>query len=620
MRAARFPSVLSFGVLTVLSAPLSAQCLGGTSGTLVGLVPTLPPTYSADDEGRSAPIALGFAFPMPGGSFTHAVVDANGVVYLTNGGPAAGATDFGPQNGVDDLRGNPGDSPRVSAFWADLAAGIGWAVRTDVSVPGAFTVRWINVEDIGSSSTRFSCAVTLRNNGEVELAYGPLPASVFGYACVSIGDGVGTGLETSSVLQSGVNSGTLGFLFQEFFDDDGATLTGRRILVQPNGLGGYSSLLACRPAEHVPYGAGCYTYTEANEAMYQLFPNVAQSFAALPSGTSIQFSIVAANSYVVTNGGGTYVVPPGTATVLASLTDDSSVSVVPSAPFPHANGTNYATLSVSSNGFVSMAPSGVNPNGTGGSVSSLINAPAPSFRSQRDYNPVPAGSGDVKVHEGVVGGETIFYVTWENLYLYNTTTPERFQMQLNLTTGQVTIVWDLMTSVTPPTSKPLLVGCSPGSSFDPGPTVLATGLPVVTFPDVDQRPLTLAAAPAPVFTIGGPTVPVVYSVTNIPDAAPPLGIGLCFLIFSTAPLPGVDLGGLGLPGCDLYLASFDVIFGLGGLVGTDTLTLSIPQPLAPGLSFFSQALALFPPNSLPNGENAFGGILSNGVETHFNTF
>ncbi|MBL8750853.1 MAG: hypothetical protein JNK78_16960, partial [Planctomycetes bacterium] len=59
---------------------------------------------------------------------------------------------------------------------------------------------------------------------------------------------------------------------------------------------------------------------------------------------------------------------------------------------------------------------------------------------------------------------------------------------------------------------------------------------------------------------------------------------------------------------------------LPGTAPTAAVTLSIPQPLSPGLSFYSQVLCLFTPNSLPNGQNAFGGILSNGVQSYFNTF
>lgn len=48
--------------------------------------------------------------------------------------------------------------------------------------------------------------------------------------------------------------------------------------------------------------------------------------------------------------------------------------------------------------------------------------------------------------------------------------------------------------------------------------------------------------------------------------------------------------------------------------------LTIPQPLSPGFSFYAQAFALFPPYSLPNGQNGFGGLMSNGLQSRFNTF
>ncbi|MBL8748250.1 MAG: hypothetical protein JNK78_03755, partial [Planctomycetes bacterium] len=109
--------------------------------------------------------------------------------------------------------------------------------------------------------------------------------------------------------------------------------------------------------------------------------------------------------------------------------------------------------------------------------------------------------------------------------------------------------------------------------------------------------------------------------SNVIDLAPPLGIGIGILLFSVAPFPGgLDLGFLDMPGCNLNIASLDVTIPLPGTAPTASIVLSIPQPLSPGLSFYSQVLSLFAPNSLPNGQNAFGGILSNGLQSSFNTF
>ncbi len=480
-------------------------------------------------------------------------------------------------------------------------------------------MRWIDVELAGSAGAQFSFGATLFASGDVLLSYGELADDAYGYAGVSIGNGVGTGLENSAELIAGADSGALGLLFGEYSGLERPPVSGKAIALVPNGLGGFASTLTCRSAEHVAYGVGCYDYQDPNEAVYQLFPTAAASFAAIPSGRSVQFAIAGPNSYLVTNGGGSYVTPPPTATVL-TLTDDSSVSVTPSQPFPHANGTNYSTISICSNGFVNMAPAGVNANGTGGSATSLLNAPAPSFRAQRDYNPAPAASGKVKRHEAVVGGETILYATWDGVFIYNTTTPERFQIQLNLTTGTVTMVWNQMVPSTS-VSRPLLIGLAQGNSFNPGSIDFAVALPVLTSPDIELRPLTLSASPEPVLN---PATLVTYTIENIPEAVPGSGIHLSAVFLSTGALPGgLDLGLLGAPGCSGYLASLDLPLSVApSLTATATTTLNFSTPqLPPGVVVYAQAIALFDPAfPLPNGQNSFGLTTSNGIASYVEPF
>jgi hypothetical protein len=612
-------------ILAPLSLPLLAtgvlgQCFDPIGGTPVTLTAVSPP-LAAGDEGLSAPLPLGFSFPLPGAAaVTHAVVEANGAIYLTTGGPAVGTVLFGPQNGLDDLRGGPAGSPRIAVLWSDLEGiAASFVVRTDASVPGRFTVRWIDVENAGSSGPQFSFGATLFASGAIELAYGDLANDAYGTVGVSIGNDVGTGAESSQNLLAGADSGTLGLLFQEF---DGLTrpaIAGKGVRLLPNGQGGYVSSLLCRNAEHEAYGDGCYEYREANEALYQLFPNVAASFAAIPSGRSLQFTVNGPGSYLVSNGGGTLVAPPATAVVL-TLSDDSQVSLTPSQPFPYAGGAPVPTLSVCSNGFISLAPAGVNSSGTGGSVSGLLNAPAPSFRSQRDYNPAPAASGKVKWHEAAVAGETVLFVTWDGVFVYNSTVSERFQFQLNLVTGQVTIVWDAMSPTGPASSRPLLVGLAAGASFDPGPIDLATQLPAVTTPDVDQRPLRLQASPAPVLA---PSTLVTYTIDNIPEAAPGSGIHLAALFLSVGESPGVDLGFLGAPGCSAWITSLDLpVFVAPTPTPTATASLLFAAGQVPtGVVIFAQAVALFDPTfPLPNGANAFGLVTSNGLRSYVEPF
>jgi len=625
----RIPGILP--LLTLLPGALVAQCLTPPSGVTAGLVATQPP-IGPEDEGRSPPIAMGFAFPMAGAAsptYSHAVVDSNGALYLTNGGAAVGTVDFEPI-GVNDLRGATGASPRVFPLWTDIfTSGVAtWSVTVDTSVAGRFRVNWVNVEDINASSDPFTMSATLLSSGGIEFSYSVMTGlRPRGYTGVSIGNAVGTGTETSSILIPSADSGSLGLLFQfQDYSVEGPDVNGTTVLLAPNGIGGYLSSAPCRIAYHKTYGSGCYTYRDANEAVYQRFATAAASSAALPPGTAIQFQMAGLDSYLVSNGGGSFVPPPPTATIL-TLADDQAVNLTPSQPFPHANGTFYSTISVSSNGFVNMAPAtGPGSNGVGATpfvtVSQLLDAPAPAFRSHRDYNPAAAGSGKVKTHEAVVAGEPTLFVTWDNVYIDGTTIPERFQFQLGLTFGTVVIVWDSMAPSTP-ASRPLVVGMAQGTSFDPGPTVLATGLPILTAADIELQPLSLAAAPRPTFALGGSSAPITWTTSNLRDLSPAApGAYLALLVFSVTPPfggTGIDLGLLGVdaPGCNLLVGSLDVVLAIAPTSPVHDEVLVVPQPLSPGDTFYVQTLNLIVPSSLPNGQNGAGLLTSNGLVSRF---
>ncbi len=373
-------------------------------------------------------------------------------------------------------------------------------------------------------------------------------------------------------------------------------------------------------AFHAQYGVGCYG-SQATGSLFQLWPNTALASAALP-GNAMQMTPTA-DGYVATwlAGAATsvYVPPSGGATALAP-TDDGDDAVAPTVPIPSPFGA-AVQLTVSHNGIVTLGSVGNNsgdftPRGT-----DLAQSAGAAFYVWYDYDDTEVGSGRIKVEE--VGG--VMYLTWdgvEGVGVLTAPNPHTFQIQINEVTGVVTYVW-IAVSAASAGGREYLVGYTDaGVSQNPGSIDLATALPVVTRPDYGGAPLTLSASPAPVYSVGNPSVPITYTVSNIIDVAPPLGIGVTVLVFSLASFPGgLDLGILGMPACDLNIASLDVVLPLaGGGAPVDTIVLTIPQPLAPGLSFYSQAVSLFAPNSLPNGQNALGGLLSNGLRSTFNTF
>ena len=57
-----------------------------------------------------------------------------------------------------------------------------------------------------------------------------------------------------------------------------------------------------------------------------------------------------------------------------------------------------------------------------------------------------------------------------------------------------------------------------------------------------------------------------------------------------------------------------------GATPSQFVTFPLPPAIPPGLELFSQSAALIQPNSLPNGQNAFGLTTSNGVRSYINPF
>jgi hypothetical protein len=345
-------------------------------------------------------------------------------------------------------------------------------------------------------------------------------------------------------------------------------------------------------ASNVSYGTGCYT--QPRDSFYQYF---ASSAAAATALTNTSYSMAFTGSgYVVTNGGPSYVAPGGGATTLA-LTDDSDASTPAlTTSFPYIGGA-AASLRVCSNGFVSVGTG----NGTAfaPAAAAFLSAPLTAWWSWHDFNPAAAGSGAVKFEE--VG--SMVYITWDGVYTFSGTTAadaNTLQFQFNTANGDVGVVFNSV-SPSPGTSTGSnlwLVGYSTGGpNLDPGSMDLATGLPIVTGPDLYA--LALAAAPRPVL---GTTY--TYTVSNIPA-----GSVISALLLSLVQ-GNVDMTGMGAPGCfqlvDLSLASTSLLFG----GPTATYPVALPSNLALiGLKFHGQAA------SLVSSANALGVITSNGMRS-----
>lgn len=610
-------------LFSTLTLPLASQCLSTIGGVSAGLVAV--GTDPANDEGVSPPIAIGFPFPLGSGVYSHLVADSNGVLYLTNGGAAVGRVLFGAGD-LGDIRGAVGDSPRVFPLWTDLEGASSWAVNVDTSVAGRCKVNWIRCREFFSvGQAPFSFSATLDATGLVEFAYGALPAlpnwSNYAAVGISAGNGVGTPFDAPSDLTAFPDSGTLPLLYEEL---TGAVpdLANRSFTLFPNGAGGFQSVVSCEYG-HRKSGAGCY-----GDTVYEWFPNATAASAAL-QGNSLVLT-PAATGYTATwvpAGAASFVVPVG-ATALPRSDDDQhtidlAANGLPSFPYP---GGATAVLHVHSNGFVSTTGTG-NDNGQWNSPHFNDYVPSPSFRNApetafwawHDWEPSDVTGGAIVWHHDAL--QNVLYVTWDgvenhaNQLLGN---PGTFQFQFHLATGRVDYVWAAVdATTTSPRGSGHLVGYSPGgASADPGPLAFAVAGGTTTMDTF--RAMTLDATPQPLITVGGTSNPISYSVFDMPDFAPPAGLRIGFLAFSAAPLPGVDLGFLGAPGCQLHVSNLDIVFPISAAgSSTQTLTLTYPAPLFPGLVFHAQALAFLPPNSLPGGLNALGLSSSNGLATRF---
>lgn len=365
-------------------------------------------------------------------------------------------------------------------------------------------------------------------------------------------------------------------------------------------------------ASNQNYGSGCYSFTGPD-----LNSNLMQEFAGTPvaqaelDGNVLFFSL-AGDIYVASwlpgAAAGLYVPPSAAATVVANG-DDTAETFTPTIAPPVPGGT-APQWTVMSNGVLTAAATGNQGTAFTASLAATATQAGLAWYNWRDYNPIAAGSGSIKVEETA----GVIYVTFDGVYEYNTTNPATFQWQINQTTGDVFMIWvNMATTVN---ATPMVVGSTlAGASTIPTSTVLSTATPFVMTSPVEQLPLTLSASPAPVIN---PSTTVTYTIDNIPEFIPGSGAYVSLLFLSVNPLPsGVELSGIltAMPGCKAYISSLNLTLGAAVTASpTNPVPFTFSAPtFPPGFTIAAQAVAAFDPNfPLMNGENG-GFVLSNGV-------
>ena len=332
------------------------------------------------------------------------------------------------------------------------------------------------------------------------------------------------------------------------------------------------------PASSTPFGAGCYN---ASKSFYELFTNTGFDLGG------VGMRLVRSGNFYIAQAGGSYVAPSVGALQL-TLTDDSATSVALTGSFPYIGGTT-STLEVCSNGFVSTAAG----NGTGYTPTAglWLGAVQPRWGTWHDFNPNAVGSGKVKFEQ--IG--TIAFVTWDAVYSYATTAANTWQLQFDLTTGNVTYVWGTMVA----SGNAWLVGYAAAApSNNLGSLDISAALPA-TFRTSADNSLALALTS---------TLPQLGTTLTLTTSQFPATSALGLQILSTTRFdPGVDLGFLGMPGCFQYsgLDSMNLLFPVAGQA---SYGLAIPNnPTLMGFQMTGMSAAFV------SGLNPAGIITSNGV-------
>lgn len=604
-------------ILTSFSAALlatgaAAQCGTTAGGAAVTLMPT--GNFPAADEGLSAPIPLGFGFPMGGMTYTHGQVESNGVIYLTNGAPATGTTQFG----FADYMGTAGGAPRIAPFWDDLddaVAPASWAVTVDQSSPGVFAVNWIDVSEYFGTTAKDFNAV-LFSDGRVEFHYVQATMQCDDGDCtagISVGGGI---TDPGSIDLSASPSTSSPIAYERWFTGLGDfDLAGTTLQFSPNVAGGYDVATTCSagtPASHAELGEGCYS---VSDSVYSVFGDAAAASVAL-TGQSLQL-VRNGSSYDVLWGGGSFVPPVGAPLPLG---DDTEIVVPLSAPFPTPDGPQ-SELRVHSNGLVSWGPAPQTFPGTSSfqpAAEGFLGATNSGVWSWHDYNVTEPGSGQVLFAE--VGG--VVYLTWDNVESFAAPegpNPSTIQFQLDQQSGNIVVVWPIVDgNATSVFGSAHLVGWSPGGPSEDGGSVSLPAVTGYTVPSSNLWPLRLSASPAPISTPTAGTS-VTYTLDDIPETSPGSGLYIGAAVFglgaAPAPIPLQAIGISGAQGCFLYMQpSFVASVSLVGSSPSQGVSISIPPGLPSGLKLFAQAAAYAP------GLNSAGVTTSNAVVSTIGAF
>jgi hypothetical protein len=630
----------SLSITALLAVPAVAQnCLGGLGTPIL-------PTSTGDDTLFTPHYPLGFSFPVSGsalGSYTHCRINCNGWLILTDGTTTPAGTPSGYGSTTTIAGTVAGYAPVVAAFWKDMTIIAPAAVQMDVTTnPGVSAkIVWQGSREYSAGLPAKTYSAELFSSGVIQFTYS-VGMNVVNASLGWVGVSRGNGQTAGAVSDLSAGAATAGFgCVYETFGSGLFDLGGQQLTIAPDGTGGWISVVSCisgPPALSTPVGTGCYAYPGTNNIIYEQWPAGTALASASAELTGNAMSLVAiSGGYAATwvaggaTSGPTAYVPPGGGAVSLPTTDDGS-TIVATSPINTPYGV-FTSVTVSHNGIVTLGSTANSTSFTvSGATASGATHAGTGFYFWYDWNDAETGSGVIKAEEA--GG--VLYLTWDGVESYQfpaVADPSTFQFQINLANGSCNIVWSSIATVGQATRLCLAGFNGAGVSADPGSVTLSTALPIIHTKDVS--PMALSVNVLPEITGGGSTVPMTWTVSNVPEASHILAnLRACNIVFSIAPafVAGIDLGFVNNPpfaganGCRGYVFTADAFVDVTTLNATGVCT-SIPFVFSPppslvGLVLTTQAIAIAPAGTYAGFANDIGGgnslWTSNAVEQTYN--
>lgn len=581
----------SVSALLCIAAPVAAQACVITPGSVL----VADPSNGADMIFPAQP--LGFAFPIGGSTYTDISLSDHGFGFLSQFGvpavPVSGAITYDVN--IADFIGN---GPCVSAFWSDSTLGTGGTLTME---PGTTecVITWQDCQTYQDQLPAFTVQMTLKNTGEITIRYDADTDNrestfVPGFADMIVGvtPGAPAILPAASDLSASPVTAD-DTVFEEFLAISSFDLAGNGLQFIPTNPGWVVIPLGPQNgcAATTSFGVGCGI--GGDDIFYEEFPVAGLD---IMSGTTITL-LRGPQGYTVLDAiPGTFVTPVAPMVVAGGALDGTETFAL-SAPMQAVGGTT-SDITISTKGSIDLSAV---PNllDFSPSAGEFVAWSSPSIAVLwHDWDQSDALSGDITFEE--IGG--IAYATWNDIVTFGGTgLLNKFQVQFEIATGNITIVYDTIND----DFLNHLIGFTPGAPvIDNGPIDISVDLAnSLTLFDDGSGALTLGANLPKLGTNWDLTT------TNIDLASP---FSVTFFGVGTAPTPvAFSVIGLDAPGCFINIDSANAQLAGVSVAGSSLVSLPIPNTVSltgATVSVQSMCLTLGNPANLLSSNAILGTV------------